>query len=95
MAQKMTGLAILKKAAAPAEYINFDSLAVGDHLVDKIEIGDTKDGQRLKVLLADNKYLFLPKRFVEKMTPVIVEELNSLNKLLLVYGGKDQKCRNR
>lgn len=94
MAQKLTALDILKKAAMPPQYINFDQLPTGDHLVDKIEIGETKEGNRLKVSLADNTYLFLPKRFVEKMTPEVVAELNT-HEILLVYGGKDVKCRNR
>lgn len=94
MAQKMTALDILKKAAMPPAYINFDTLTIGEHLVDKIEIGKTKEGDRLKVSLADNTYLFLPKRFLDKMTPEVIEELNT-HELLLVYGGKDAKLRNR
>lgn len=53
-----------------------------------------KEGDRLKVSLADNTYLFLPKRFLDKMTPEVIEELNT-HELLLVYGGKDAKLRNR
>lgn len=92
--KKMSALELLKLAATPQEYINFDQLTIGEHLVDKIEIGTTKDGKRLRVSLADNTYLFLPERFMKQMTPEIVEELNS-HELLLVYGGKDPKCRNR
>lgn len=94
MATKISALDILKKAATPVEYINFDKLAVGEHLVDHIEIGQTKDGARLKVFLTDNTYLFLPERFVKKMTPEMIEELNS-HELLLCFGGKDPKCRGR
>lgn len=91
---QMSALDILKKAATPAQYINFDKLAVGEHLVDNIEIGKTKEGDRLKVSLADNTYLFLPERFLKKMTPEIIAELNS-HELLMCFGGKDAKCRGR
>lgn len=94
MATKLSALDFLNKAASPPEYINFDKLTVGEHLVDSIQIGQTKDGDRLKVFLADNTYLFLPERFSKKMTPEMIEELNS-HELLLCFGGKDPKCRGR
>lgn len=94
MAKKMSALELLKMAATPPQYINFDQLTIGEHLVNQIEIGNTKEGNRLRVSLADNTFLFLPQRFMNQMTPETIKELNS-HELLLVYGGKDPKCRNR
>lgn len=71
-------------------YTNFENLPRGDYRVKSFSLVNTTFGTVIRVDLAD-KYLPLPKRFIEDQDEKSIAILNSSPKVM-EYRGKDSAC---
>lgn len=78
--------------ALKSAYQSFKDLETGEYIVKHFTIIQTSHGQRVRIEL-DDKYMYLPERFVNTIGPHI-EVLNKSPKVM-VYSGKDSSDRDR
>lgn len=74
-------------ACEQRNYMSFSELQPGEYLVKYFSLVKTTHGERIKIEIGD-RYLFLPERYLEKITPEGVPLLNRKPKLM-IYRGKD------
>lgn len=99
----MDALSILKGACAATNKSkrvlmpirSFTNLPPGEYIATNFEKVVTKDfGERLRLVVNSEFYMFLPNRFNEALTMEKVNELN-LSPKIMVYGGKDNSRKDR
>lgn len=88
----MEAFNILKQACWDIKLVKFNELAVGEHIVTGFSLVETRYGPTLRADLG-NKYVLLPKRFVEDMNAERVAALNTIPHIL-IYKGKDASRNN-
>lgn len=74
-------------------YSNFSDLKIGDYAVRKFSIEATKQGDRILVDL-DEYFVFLPKRYLDKIGEEKCVELNKFN-FIMTFGGKEYTNKDR
>lgn len=88
----MEAFNLLRRASWGKRHVKFDDLPLGDYPVTHFAIADAQYGPTLKAEIGD-RYVFLPKRFVENQTEESVRELNT-GRWMMQYRGKDASKRN-
>lgn len=88
----MEAFDLLRRASWVKSHVKFDDLPVGDYPVTHFSIVDAQYGPTLKAEIGD-KYVFLPKRYIEDHTPESVRHLNT-GRWIMKYSGKDPTKRN-
>lgn len=91
-AEEAIALTALQSACSKKTYQSFKDLEHGDYIVNHFTIIETTHGKRVRIDL-DDKYMFLPERFVKSIGPHI-DVLNKSPKVM-VYSGKDSSDRDR
>lgn len=74
-------------------YANFNDLKLGDYAVRKFSVAPTKQGDRIRVDL-DEYFVFLPKRYLDKIGEKKCAELNKFN-FIMTFGGKEYTNKDR
>lgn len=91
-AEEAIALSALQSACSKKKYQSFKDLEHGEYIVNHFTIIDTSHGRRVRIDL-DDKYMFLPERFVKTIEPHI-DVINKTPKVM-VYSGKDSSDRDR
>lgn len=74
-------------------YTSFNDLKTGEYAVRKFTIVETKQGDRIRADL-DDYYVFLPKRYFDKITEEKLAALNRFN-YIMAYDGKEYTNKDR
>lgn len=90
--EEAIALNALKTACSKKKYQSFKDLEPGEYIVNHFTIVETMNGTRLRIEL-DDKYMYLPERFVRTIGPHI-DVLNKSPKVM-VFSGKDSSDRDR
>lgn len=83
----------LKSAADKKAFQSFKDLEKGEYFIEKFFHIDTQHGTRVRVDLTDT-YMYLPERYVKRLTEEICAELSKTPKIM-IYKGKDPNISNR
>lgn len=90
----MSSFSLLQNACQNKQYCGFKDLPFGDYIVTNFTLVETKAyGTGLRVDFGE-KYLFLPKRFADSMTPEKLIELNQAP-IWMSYIGRDPSRNNK
>lgn len=83
----------LNLACGSKVYQSFQTLSIGDYIVNHFSTVTTPRGDRIRIDL-DESYMLLPERFFNLLNQ---EKLDLLNKSpkIMIYGGKDHLNRSR
>lgn len=86
-------LSLLKAACAHKKFVSFKDLPSGEYIVINFSTIDTNYGQRIRIDLQDDTYMYLPEIFVKKLKPEVIDVLNMSPKIM-AYDGKDANNHN-
>lgn len=81
----------LKQSCRGKQLVRLDDLPIGEYVVQKFSIIQTRYGEKIRVDL-DDKWIILPSRF-ESFTAEDIENLNKIAQLL-IYKGRDPLKKN-
>lgn len=90
--EEAIALCALQAACSKKKYQSFKDLEEGEYIVSHFTIIETSHGRRVRIDL-DDKYMYLPERFVKSIQQYI-DVLNKSPKVM-VYSGKDSSHRDR
>lgn len=83
---------VFKNFQNSKNFASFKDLLPGEYIVEKFSIVNTKYGEQVRIDLHDS-YMYLPKSFLNTLTPEVIDDLNKAPKMM-VYQGKDAENGN-